>query len=295
WERCIASASIAPMQTELAPVSPQMLALAGRYMAVRGNAVFAIQVRGSRVQLIPAAYWDIRGTPEEWRYRLDLAGPSRTHTVNLPAASVLHFRIGADPRTPWRGRGPLERASKSGAIMGRIEAALEKETKVPVGRLWRIDPMSFTPDQQKPARTVFESGGIVTVNGKNADGSKAVDQEPYGPEPNEQMLALRTALGRDICSAYGISPALFSERGDGAGQREAWRRFWLSTIGPIGREIQTELKTKLHPMAAVTFEDLRASDADGMSRATMRRAQAYKIYKEEGKEDAEALRLAGVE
>ena len=297
WERCLASAGIGPGDIELGGVSAHMLALAGRALALRGNAVFAIRVRGAGVELVPAAFWDIRGTSGVWRYRLDLAGPSRVETVDLDAAAVLHVRIGADPRTPWRGRGPLELAAKTSSMAGRIESALEKESRIPTGRVWRVDPAATLGTS---AKTISESKDLFT-KAMSQDGIVSmtspvgVDQTPYGPEPNEHAVALRTALGRDVCAAYGVSPALFSERGDGAGQREAWRRFWLATIAPIGLALETELQAKLHPGAGVTFEALRAADTDGMSRATMRRAQAYKIFREAGKTDAEALRLAGLE
>ena len=36
-----------------------------------------------------------------------------------------------------------------------------------------------------------------------------------------------------ILSAFGVPPTLFNHQGDGVGQREAWRRWWLATAQPI--------------------------------------------------------------
>ena len=67
---------------------------------------------------------------------------------------------------------------------------------------------------------------------------------------------------------------MFAPRGDGAGQREAWRRFWAGTVAPIGELLEAELRAKLAPEASVSFPALRASVEDGRSRAVARRATA---------------------
>ena len=116
-----------------------------------------------------------------------------------------------------------------------------------------------------------------------------------GPEPDETFHALRTQTGQDICAAYGVPPTLFSATGDGAGQREAWRRFWAGTVAPIGRTVEAELRAKLDQAAMVSFDALRASDEDGRSRAVSRRAQAAKVFLDMGMSREEALRLAGLD
>ena len=290
WERCIACATVMPDRTELAGVTSTIMALAGRNLAMQGNALFAIRVQGSMVRLIPASHWDLRGSAGAWRYRLDLAGPSATETVSLPAESVVHFRVGADSTRPWSGRSPLQRANLTGGLAGRIEKSLEDETRIPVTRLIRVNPEAVTgtsTTQLDEVKKALPDGGLVTM-------PPGMETDTIGPKPADVIRALRSDTGQDICSAFGISPALFSDRGDGAGQREAWRRLWLSTIAPIGRIIETELRAKLVPDTGVSFDALRAADTDGISRATQRKANAYKIYREAGLEDAEAKRLAGV-
>lgn len=89
--------------------------------------------------------------------------------------------------------------------------------------------------------------------------------------------------------------ALFAERGDGAGQREAWRRFRAGTVQPLAAVIQAEARAKLDPSGMFSLEAMRASDEDGRSRAVSRRAQAFKTVRDAGVKPKEARRLGGLE
>ena len=50
-----------------------------------------------------------------------------------------------------------------------------------------------------------------------------------GPYPETVTETLRTQAGRDLAGAFGVPPSLLNPSGDGAGQREAWRRFWAGS------------------------------------------------------------------
>ena len=108
------------------------------------------------------------------------------------------------------------------------------------------------------------------------------------------MDSVRTHAGQDVCSAFGVPATLFAPQGDGAGQREAWRRWWLSSVDPVARIIEAELREKLDSSATVTLDALRAADEDSRSRAVSRRAQAFKTFVDAGVERAEALQRAGL-
>ena len=302
WERSLASATIEPMSAPLRPLTACLMGLVGRGLAYRGEFVGAIEVADGptpMVTVLPAAYWDVRGRladPTTWRYRVHVAGPSGTMTYMLPADAVLHIRL-ADPRTPWRGRSPLERAASTSNLLARIEAALVAETKVPITR---IATTPGTPGQLKEYVQTLKEGGIIgAVFGQPLAG----DQIPGArwtpakmqPEPDEVLQALRTTAGQDIANAYGVPATLFSAQGDGSGQREAWRRFWAGTMQPLAMLLQDELRMKLDPSAMVTLESLRASDEDGRSRAVARRAQAFKTLVDAEVDRNAALRLAGLE
>ena len=62
-------------------------------------------------------------------------------------------------------------------------------------------------------------------------------------------------------------PTLAAVSSDGTAQRESFRRFLVSTIRPVARIIETELRAKLDPAAALSFSELAASDLTGKARA----------------------------
>lgn len=70
---------------------------------------------------------------------------------------------------------------------------------------------------------------------------------------------------REILSACGVSPSLFSETGTAA--REAWRQLLFGVIQPLGKLIESELSEKLEATINFDFSELRASDLQGRARA----------------------------
>ena len=301
WERALAGLTVEPMNNRLSALTPALLALAGRSLATTGNLVLAIVVDDGMVKLLPAAHFDAFGAadPASWLYHVTLTGPSDSRTYAMPADAVVHFRTGALPASPWRGVSPLRRGSATAALAAAVEKSLTAEARLPSGR---IATHTGTPGQiQDYGREVLK-GGLVFTGTTSGIAPGPGGQEPaarhkpqaYGPEPQAVMETLRTDAGRDILGAFGVSPVLFSERGDGTAQRESWRRFVFSTVAPLARMIEAELRAKLDTTALVSIEGLRAADEDGRSRAVMRRAQAFKVLREAGIEDAEARRMAGL-
>lgn len=297
WERALASASVAPDSAPLRAVSPPCLALAGRMLAIRGEAVFVLAVEGGTVSLLPCSTWSLQGygDPGGWLYRVDVAGPSRTTSRMVPAAGVVHFRVNGDARRPWRGVSPLERANATASLGAAVEKSLTAELRVPVARILALAGNS---EQVAYVADSIRKGGIVATG----IGQGAADQVPtsrwtpgrIGPEPEAVTEAVRTQAGRDLCAAFGVPPSLFATTGDGAGQREAWRRFWAGTVAPLGRVVEAELRDKLDGMAAVAFPALRASDEDGRSRAVSRRAVAFKTLVDAGIGRERAMQIAGL-
>ena len=230
-----------------------------------------------------------------------MVGPDTTQTTRAGADGVFHIGINAEPRQWWRGLSPLRRSRATATLAAKIEGSLSRESD--------IYPLRFAgvPDRNKGTydawtRTVDiirrKRGGIIFTAGTvgSTDSGRVPDPAKMGPAPDDTFAdALRSAVGRDICSAFGVPVSLFAERGDGAGQREAWRRFWLGTVQPLSRLIEAECRAKLDPFCAITLDALRAADEDGRSRAVARRATAFKVMKEAGIDQAEARRLAGLE
>ena len=104
----------------------------------RGEVVFLIDTSTGMLRLLPAETHDIGGGvfPDEWEYRLTVAGPSRTLTYNhVPYSSVLHFRYAVDAARPWRGNSPLDVASLTGQLSAETLRVLSDEASGPVGRM----------------------------------------------------------------------------------------------------------------------------------------------------------------
>ena len=71
--------------------------------------------------------------PRSWHYSLELPGPSGNETRSLPAEGVVHSRYSTLPSTPWRGQGPFQSASLTGALLANLEKTLAAEAGAPSG------------------------------------------------------------------------------------------------------------------------------------------------------------------
>ena len=138
WERALASATVMPMSSALRPMTPDLVALVARGLASRGEFVAVLRVNElSGLRIVPASGWDLRGAadPHLWRYRCDLGGPSTTESTGYLAPDrVLHFRIGASPQEPWRGRSPLRRSRATADLAVGIERNLILEANIKPNR-----------------------------------------------------------------------------------------------------------------------------------------------------------------
>lgn len=120
-------------------LSPACLAMIGRALIREGEIVLAIDAADGELKLWPVADYDVHGSfdPAGWTYRLNLAGPSFFVTRDpVAAAGVLHLMYARDPQRPWRGVGPLDSASATGALAANLEARLGEEAGGPV-TFWR--------------------------------------------------------------------------------------------------------------------------------------------------------------
>ena len=300
WERCLTMATVTPSGPALAPMNASMLGLIGRSLAQHGEFLGLIELTAGRVLLSPASGWDVRGgstDPRSWTYWLTLPAPHGTRTVTRPADEVLHVRIGTSVAQPWRGRSPLRTARTTGNLAGRVEAALSSEAALPSGRIVTLVSDS---DPNFKARSALVRKGGLSVEGRmpaSYDQQQGrTDPVKFGPDPSDTFAdGLRSQLGREILAAFGISPALFSDRGDGAGQREAWRRLWIGTIQPLAEVLAGELRLKLDADAMVDLGALRAADEDQRSRSVSRRVMAAATAVEKlGMGTAQALDLVGM-
>ena len=299
WERSLASATVEPMGGRLAALDPPFMALMARSLATQGNFTALLALDGTSVRLLPSATFDVHGDARSQWYRLDVVGPDTTETVRASADGVFHVSINAEPRQWWRGVSPLKRSKSTASLAAKIEGSLSRESDIYVARFAGVDRKGTYDAWLRTVGIIRRKRGGVVFTGGNigqAESGRVPEPAKMGPSPDDTFAdALRSAVGRDICAAFGVSPALFAERGDGAGQREAWRRFWLGTVQPLALLVQAECRAKLDPSCTVTLDALRAADEDGRSRAVARRAQAFKVLKDAGMDLARAQRIAGLE
>ncbi len=299
WSRAMASATVQPASMALTGLSAPVLALAGRMLAMRGNAVFLIAVERGRVMLYPVSGWDPRGgyMPDSRRYRLTMSGPDGTRTMNVSGESVLHFAYGATEAEWWRGRGPLWRSRATANLAATIERQATKEAKIVPLRFAQGETLGMNEGDKAALREKMRDGGFVLFPQNRKDHPRDFrfqDTGAIGPDPKSGFVDLRKDAGREVLSAFGLSAALFDSSSDGSARRESWRQAWIATFAPLGRLLEAEIRVKLDPTASIRFEALRASDEDGRSRAISRRAAAFKIFVDSGIARAEALSLAGI-
>ena len=269
WGRAFASATVTPETPATAALSAAVLEGIGRRLLLRGEAVYRIDVNGA-VRLFPASDWTITGGVDSWLYKVKERAPYGDVTRTLPASGVVHVRIGADPDSPWKGFGPLENASTSTALAGRMEARLAQEADAKVGSLLPVPEVK----QQLQDDINRLKGEVVLVRGpQNWDtpgrpgGAFDLRPQRLGFNPPESIEPLRDAVSRSVLAAAGVPAALLG-RSDGTLLREAQRQFLHGTISPVGKIVAVELADKLDaPGLSFDFAALFASDIAGRARA----------------------------
>ena len=285
WARGLATAEVTPDGLALAAVGPDVLAQIGRDLARRGESVFMIDVDRDGVRLLPACGWTISGgvSPTRWVYALEFALPSgRVAKTTRPGAAVCHFKYATLSSAPWKGVDPLTFAALTGRLAAGLETQMADEASGPTGSIFSI-PESTNPtkgeddiDPMAGARAGIAGAKgapilLETPAGGYGDPGQAPRREwearRFGAAWPAAVADARPHIQNTIYSVMGIPLSLVNLPADGAGQREAYRRFLYSTIIPVSKLVSTELRSKLDPAAALGFAELAASDVVSRSRA----------------------------
>ena len=274
------------------------MALVGRSLALRGEALFLITDRG----LVPAADWDLStrdGQPRAYRMSISEAGGGRTMTAL--AAEVLHLRIGCDPVAPWLGTAPLRRATLTASMLHAVEAALgETFENAPIGT--SVLPFPETPgtDMEKLGRGFRGKRGRVLLRESvqvTAAGGPAPAQDwrpsDMTPDLSRAMTRETLAAARDaICGAFGVLPGLLYNATTGPMVREAQRHLATWTLQPIAMQIAEEATAMLGAEVTVdTLRPLQAYDAGGRARSVSAVIGALATAKAAGIEPGEIERV----
>ena len=273
WGVGLASATVQPSNLALASITPSVLDTIGRSLCRYGESLHVIDVRNGRLTLTPTASWTVQGdsSPESWRYLCILNGPSTSTSRTVPASSVLHIRHAPHPSRPWRGRSPVQLALDTARAAGLLEVGIGAE-------------LNFTQSQMlSPRRSAGDYGGVDSLAPQQIEnivksfadyaGTGAfvvpadVQAQRLGPEPPDSFPLLREGLEQSLLAMHGIPPALVAARGTGTALRESMRQVLHSLIKPLGGLVVEELREKLDPAAALSFDALRAGDIAGSARA----------------------------
>ena len=223
--------------------------------------------------------------------------PVSRHFRASPRHGVIHLQYAVDPETPWRGYGPLQVAQLAGRLSAETVAALADESSGPRGSFLPIPRTDGEDPTVANLKTDIRKlkGQVALVESMSdawSSGGERVRQEwepkRIGAAMPGAMVDLAKHSSNEIFAACGLSPSLFTERGDGSGQREAWRRCLFGVIHPLGMMVQAELRERLEDETlTLSFEELRASDLAG-------RARAFQSMVGAGMDVAKAAALAGL-
>ena len=273
-------------------LTPSVLKEIGRDLLIYGESVWSIQSG----ELVRASSYDVEGgfTKSSWRYHLTFPSPSRTHvTVKMGQKNVFHFLYSVEVHRPWRGVSPLSRAISSGEFVARIEKSLSQEAGGVVGHLLPVvkdgDDNSLSELRTSLARL---SGNVALVETqRNMTGDmQTVPRKEWEPQRIGHAIPQGTSLIYDSIfkSTLGVLGFPYDLiESPGAAQREAYRRFVMLTVAPLGKIISSEVMEKTGIPVSLDFNSLMSADIAG-------RARAYKGFKEAGLKDDEAKRLVGL-
>ena len=88
-----------------------------------------------------------------------------------------------------------------------------------------------------------------------------------GAAPPAGLVALHARATQEVYAACGLNPSIF-ESGTGTQARESYRQALFGTIAPLGRIVETELRSKLSdPGITIDWSELRAADIASRARA----------------------------
>ena len=97
WGRALSTAAVEPAGVR-SVVTSSVLALIGRELCRRGEAVFLLNLESGAMRLVPAGWHQVFGSedPSTWVYSATVQGPTASRTVWRQAGDVVHVRYAVD-------------------------------------------------------------------------------------------------------------------------------------------------------------------------------------------------------
>lgn len=284
WARAFASATITPENNRTAGLTPQLLARMGERLLLSGQAVYLIEIEGGAVALREVNSYSVDGgpNPASHRYEVTLDGPSDSVTQTVSRDALVHVDIGG---------GPFGRIPTTLKLAARLESKLSDEVNSPVGNVLPV-PAVDTALQNDISALAGETTLIETTQAGYGDMQnkpmKDFEAQRIGANPPPTLEGLRESANRTILAAAGVPQSLLGGA-DGTYQRELFRFFQVTTVEPLGKLVQSELRASLDvPDLTLDFGEVRGADITGRSRAVGSLVQA-------GVPLATALRIVGLE
>ena len=261
-------------------------AQAVRSMLRTGEHLDVIEAAANGVELVPAATWTVLGGPRSssWRYLTTLDGPSGTLTRPYQGDDVLHLRWSTERGRLWQGVGPMQAARSTGQLAGGLETRQGEESSAPVGSLIPVarhdaeDPDDEATDPLFKLRADIRSarGRALLVETSQGSGDRGTaplgdwSVKRLGGNVPEAMVDLRSKVGMSVASACGVPVALVEALATGIGQREAWRRFTLTSCGAAWTIIADEIEQKLGVRPELDMTAAYGSDLTGRASAVQK-------------------------
>ena len=276
--KSFSSLEIEPQNSVTECLTPSVLGLIGRSLIRTGEILLVIEVRGGTVNLIPCNSFDIRGEYREstWFYRCSIFGPTTDGNFErlIPSAGVIHCRYSCDPATPWIGISPLGWSRQTADLHNESESALLDESKSPRGHFLPVSTDGGGSKLEKLRESLKTlRGGLALVPGMNVIGDaqglvrKEYELKRIGFNSPATLIDLHSQTSLAVLAACGI-PIEIVQKADGTGMRESWRRYLFSTVNPLVKLVQAELRKKLdQPELELKTDALFASDLAGRARA----------------------------
>ena len=259
-----------------------------RELMLTGESVRLLDVRDGMIALMPVSHWTITSepgatNPEDWTYRLTIAGPGGSVTRQVTNDSVVHVRIHVDPAQPWKGRNPLAACPAFSEASRRLERYIETELRTPVGKIIPVpqaqsDYETADGNVVSPLKDLKE--GLQNLDGKIAtpetmfstgDGRSAAPPKDWHPQPLQPVFPqwspeILESVRSSVFAACGVPISLWGS--GSASTREAFRAFLVSCLRPLTSVIKAELDRKLETNISFDFGALLSGDVQTKARAT---------------------------
>lgn len=235
-------------------IPPRWLQTCCRDLVRGGEHLSVIEMNAAgRVYLAEASHWTVTGPVDEdgWQFLTTLYGPTAQTTRTIARDGVFFVQWARSGALPERGQSAASLAPLAAKLAAAIEQSLGYEAGGPVTNILTIPEGTDGDDEilQGYRTGIANAKGapklVETTSGGYGDKSAAPrrDWQPQrlGPAPPEATVRLYEMAFDHMVAACGASPALFDGRADGTAQREALRRWHLTTVLPVAKLIGYEL------------------------------------------------------